>query len=707
MHIRSAGRLIGKRLLPFLLVAAGVATPVSPGWSRATPNVIVIVTDDVGIGDLRPYNAESRLSLPSIEQLAEEGIVFTDAHTSAAKCAPSRYSIVTGNYHWRGLKAWGQWDYRGGSQIKPGQRTLGDLFKRAGYATAFIGKYHLGGDLYKIGSETFVPGGSWEGGIDFGRPMRNGPREKGFDYSFLALRGIQQSPYAFFENDLLAGSPGQLVNWSVGDYGDTRIDSAGIGLPDWNTRSVGPTLLSKAVSFIEAHRGTSSAPFFVYLNTQSAHTPFKPPVELGGRPVLGSSGLSSRGDMLVEIDAMVGELRRTLDRHGILDDTILVFASDNGGISLYEERRQGHLTSAYLRGDKGTVYEGGHRVPLIIRWRDGFPATAPGTRLGALVGIQDLYATLAGIIGVTLGDDEALDSISFLGVLSGDSTAARTSMANEADEPEDGAADGISGNHFAYRAGQWKLVMDSAGTPVGLYNLDGDVGENSNLVHSENSLAAQLLAEFKTLRSSSRTRTLGSGSSPPPSETPVVTARLDAEGTAVPLTSLGTADWVHWGLSAASSVNRKAGVVARIGALAPLGGALARFQAPSGVRPSYAWADGTPNTSVSTTAGVYVSSPGGGFELAVPADTTARTLMIWLGGYRSRGRIEVSLSDGSAAPYITTLENLAGVYDRRLTVHYRAGSAGQSLAVRYVKETGSNVTFQAAALQEDGGGPLD
>ena len=216
------------------------------------PNILFVVTDDVGWGDSRAYNPNSKVALPTIERLASEGIRFTDAHTSAALCAPTRYSMITGNYQWRGRLPWGQWNYKGGSQILSGQDTLGDVLRRAGYVTAIVGKYHLGAQFYKKNSAQFASSSDPDSSVDFARAMADGPAQHGFDYSFLAMRGIQDSPYAFFENGLLYGSPTDLVTWEIGDYGNTEIRNAGIGLP------TGQLAMSGRRSFLR--HSTSSTP---------------------------------------------------------------------------------------------------------------------------------------------------------------------------------------------------------------------------------------------------------------------------------------------------------------------------------------------------------------------------------------------------------------------------------------------------------------
>lgn len=478
-------------------------------WSAPRPNVLFILGDDVGWGDIRTNNPNGQIALPTLERLASEGINFTDAHTSAAKCAPSRYSLITGNYQWRGREGWGVWEYKGGSQILPGQESMAELLKRAGYATAFIGKYHLGADFFKKGSSDFASESDPDTAVDFARAMVNGPGDQGFDYSFAAMRGIQAGPYAYFEDDLLNGNPSQLITWQVGNYGDTRIIKEGIGLPTWNTRQVGPTLLSKAVDFIETHRiAQPDSPFFMFLSTEAVHSPRKPPVAIGDRSVAGTTGLGARADMLVEIDAVVDALLRKLEQLGILQDTLIIFTSDNGGAKERIERDAGHHTSGGFRGDKGSIYEGGHRVPLIMKWGPqafGTSSLPRGTRIDTLVGAQDLYATLAELTETPMAGDQGRDSFSMLRVLMGEAAAVRGHMVHEADfDAPDGAN---SGGEFAYRSGAWKLVFDVNRVPVGLYDLADDPFETTNLLSrpEQSNRAAAMRAGFENAFASART----------------------------------------------------------------------------------------------------------------------------------------------------------------------------------------------------------
>ncbi len=481
------------RTYPVLALALGILVA---GWVEAKasepPNVVLFLMDDMGYGDCRAYNPAGKIALPNIEALAEQGMLFTDAHSPSAVCAPTRYSVLTGNYPWRGRNENGTWLFNQPSQILPGQKTLGHLLKRAGYQTAFLGKVHLGGTVYS--KTTGKPLETWKfdyTDIDFSRPIEHGPAGQGFDYSYSLPNGIQGRPYAFFENGRLVGTPDDLKIWKKGTHGDSVVKADGFGTSDWDSSQVGPKLTEKALSFIDRHLAEerekgSRRPFFLYYCSQSCHTPHSPPAELGGHPVKGVSGISSHLDMLYEADVTVGMLIDKLRAEGELANTLFLFTSDNGGLSWGPPPEDGdgeHRSSGPLRGGKAQIWEGGHRVPLIARWGDGTSAgskIAPGSRSDALIGIQDMYATLTELTGQTLAPGQGRDSFSFLPVLTGEkSPPFRDSLFVQANDEDE------YGQQLTkmVRQGPWKLVVTRALKPKALFNLDKDLAEKTNLIH--------------------------------------------------------------------------------------------------------------------------------------------------------------------------------------------------------------------------------
>lgn len=460
------------------------------------PNILLILADDMGWGDSTVFNPDSKISMPALEQLAAQGMRFTDAHTTP-KCAPTRYTVMTGNYQWRGLKSWGQWLYLGGSQILDGQMTLGSLLAEDGYKTAIIGKLHLGGDFYIKDSDNFAQKDTPEELIDFSRPLLNGPLAYGFDYSYLALRGIQDSPYAFFGNDQLVGDAGDLIIWQEGIYGSSTIARSGIGMPYWNSSQVGPILAQKAIEFIERHHQKNLAdgtaiPFFLLYASQAAHGPYTPPNEFLGEPISGVTGMGARFDMIYEIDVALAKLVEALDQRELTGNTLIIFTSDNGARKSQRDIDDfDHDHNGGLRGHKGEIWEGGHRVPFVARWGDGTPAGSvipPGTVNSQLIAVQDLMTTLADLVGYDLPVDQALDSVSFLPALLGEEVAteaaARTYFIMEAREvwDDDEGRNVYVPPHFALREGAWKLILDGNDSVLGLYNLDADLDETTNLM---------------------------------------------------------------------------------------------------------------------------------------------------------------------------------------------------------------------------------
>jgi arylsulfatase A-like enzyme len=500
---RTLGILIASGTLLVLWVTLFDSPPDRENAAAAAlPNVVLILLDDVGYGDFTAYNGDSKIPLPHIDGLAARGMVFTDAHSPAASCAPARYSVLTGNYPWRGRQPWGTWRYNGPSQVLPGQKTLGNLMKQAGYHTAMFGKYHMGGHFYlKDRPGHFALNEKNYQKIDFSQSFGMGPRDLGFDYSFMLLSGIQHEPYAYFENDKLVGDPSRLG--VVRNSGTT-----GFGMPYWKTSAVGPIMTAKVLDFLDRHldenrQAEIQRPFFVYYCSQAIHSPIAPASAVLGTPVRGQT-FDKVGDFLYEVDVTLGKLMEEFEEGGALGNTLFIVTSDGGAWPYPSLYAGGHDPNGGLAGWKGTIWEGGHRVPFVAAWGDGTKSGSPvplGTRSDALVGLQDIYATLAELTGQALDANEALDSHSFLAALLG----------KESHEPRRWLM--VQGQYSAtqnprkytkaiesprtparmLRDRGWKLIVDwknstsedvrVVGEPLGLYNLETDPTERNNLLN--------------------------------------------------------------------------------------------------------------------------------------------------------------------------------------------------------------------------------
>ena len=488
------------------------ATTVLCAHAQEKPNVIIFFMDDMGYGDSRAYNPESKVSLPNIENLSAHGMRFTDAHSPSAVCAPSRYSVMTGNYPWRGRLENGTWMFHQRSQILDGQTTLGQLMQTAGYRTAFLGKVHLGGTVFSTTTNKPV---SWKydyRDIDFSRKWKDGPSDLGFDFSYSLPQGIQGPPYIAFRNGLLDGNPDDLIEWKPGTYGDSVIPANGFGLKQWDSSVAGPNLIREATGFIDRHvEAGTGRPFFMHYCTESCHVPHTPPKTLAGKAVRGTAG-DAHLDMLLEADIQLGMLIARLKAHRILENTLILFTSDNGGLARGKPGHKllAHNSNAPLRGSKATIWEGGHRVPLIAHWGDGTrtgSTITPAATSSALVGLQDIFATLAELTGQTLQTEQGLDSQSFLPALLQQGPARlRHELLVQANDG-DGWGQKLA---KAFREDQWKLIATKDRKPLHLFNLNKDVAEEHDLIDSESQksrIATMLRSLNRTLDSDRSTPT--------------------------------------------------------------------------------------------------------------------------------------------------------------------------------------------------------
>ncbi|MCP4398847.1 MAG: arylsulfatase [bacterium] len=482
------------------------------------PNIVIILADDVGYGDLGPYNPRSGIPTPNIDVLAEQGITFTDAHSPAAVCTPSRYGLLTGRYCWRGvLKRNVLYGYEP-SIIEPDRLTLAGFLQKAGYHTACVGKWHLGLGFSARSGEyiDFDRALPWpeadrgmEEKIDFSRPLTNGPVDLGFDY-FFGTSGCStcQPPYGFIENRHFVDIPRI--------YSDDFLYTGRPGMmtPDWDHSLVDLEFTRQAIDYIESRQHTGQ-PFFLYLTSNSAHEPCVESVipSLAG----GQSQAGPRGDMVWLFDWMVGQVVDVLERIGQRDNTLLIVTSDNGALPgdriLGEDGREyyrtyHHKSCGDFRGYKSHIWEGGHREPFIASWPKVIP---PGTTSSQLVCLTDIFKTCAEVVKREISGSAAEDSSSFAPVLFGD----------KKDFPNRQCVIHHSGaGVFSVRQGRWKLIHESLGSggwpppqgdppqpgnPGQLYDMVNDPGEERNLYESNPDLVRELTALLGNVRSKSYT----------------------------------------------------------------------------------------------------------------------------------------------------------------------------------------------------------
>ena len=456
----------------FTALTLFIASGCSQKPVEKSPNIIYILADDLGYGDVSAMNKEAAWKTVHIDRIASEGMVFTDAHTGSAVCTPTRYGLLTGRYSWRTRMKQGvlwSWDP---PLIEQEEVTVGTLLQNKGYLTACVGKWHLG-----LGWQHHE---GYPDSVDFSKPVTGGPNELGFDYFFGITASLDIPPYVYIENDLPTMVPVKYTQ-DTSEYGWWRNGLTG---EDFVHEKVLPVLTKKAVSFIDKHQESSpDDPFFLYFPLPAPHTPILPTEEF-----LGKSGTNPYGDFVLQVDHTVGQILKALETHGIGNETLVIFTSDNGcaPFANYQELASfGHNPSYHFRGHKADIFEGGHRVPFVARWPGHIE---PGSSNHQVVCLTDLLATVADITRASVEASTGVDSYSFLPALLG-----------ESDGPlrEATVHHSVNGS-FAIRKGVWKLILcpgsggwsdpkpQSPGIDTlplfQLYNLQEDVGERENLV---------------------------------------------------------------------------------------------------------------------------------------------------------------------------------------------------------------------------------
>ena len=480
------------------------------------PNIIFIMADDMGYGDVGCYNPDTKIPTPNMDRLAAQGIRFTDAHSPSAVCTPSRYGVLTGRYCWRSrLKRSVSFGYEP-PLIEQDRLTVASMLKGVGYHTACIGKWHLGLGFSAKPDRHFDfdaplpwpvngPTREDEEKIDFTQPLTGGPTELGFDY-FFGTSGCSTAnpPYGFIENERFVDPPTvyRAENWLMARPGMTS--------PGWDDKEADPVFAGKSVQHIEEH-ATSDQPFFLYLCPTSPHQPNIE--EVVPEFARGKSAAGSRGDMVWLVDWMVGEVMDALDRTGQADNTLIMVTSDNGAVpgdvkpnltfdwstmrfagltgstqdSIYNIFD--HKSCGDWRGYKGYIWEGGHREPLIARWPGEIK---PDTVSDQLVGLTDFLATCAAINDIALPEGTPEDSVNILPALLGENIneSLRSDLIHH-------SATGV----FSIRRGPWKCIFDTEGngrqnpvpgSPGQLYNMIDDPFEQLNLWNSRQDIVTEL-----------------------------------------------------------------------------------------------------------------------------------------------------------------------------------------------------------------------
>ncbi len=442
------------------------------------------------------YNpTRGKIPTPRIDRLAAEGMRFTDAHSSSAVCSPSRYTLLTGRYHWRTRLQSGIVEYLERPLIAPETPTIASVLKTAGYHTACIGKWHLGWNWQIPQAERalFAPRRGQVPPVSeahrvawrerFSKPIAGGPTTRGFD-TYFGTDVPNWPPYCFIDQDRTVGVPTEFLPAEL--LTDHLASLPGPALANWKLEDVLPALATRACEYIE-RRAKERQPFFLYLPLTSPHTPLAP-----NAPWRGMSGLDSRvADLIMETDAVVGQVLDALERSGAAKNTLVVFTSDNGfaayvGAEHLEAR--GHYPSGPLRGYKRDAWEGGHRLPFIVHW----PAVvAPGTQCDQLVHQADLMLTFAEAAGAAR--PAAADGYTLMPLLRGDDRPIRANAVSQS-----------STGQFVLRRGDWKLIFapDATkpdGPPGQLYNLQDDLGETRNLYVANPNIVGEMTALLEDL----------------------------------------------------------------------------------------------------------------------------------------------------------------------------------------------------------------
>lgn len=465
------------------LATAAILSLLSCTEKQKQPNIIFILADDMGYGDVSYFDNNSKLKTENLDRMAQEGVVFTDAHSSSSVSTPTRYGILTGRYNWRStLKNNVLYGYDK-ALIPTDRETMASMLRKNGYTTAGIGKWHLGWDWDNIDAG--------KDKVDFSKPVQNGPTTRGFDYFYGFCGSLDMAPYVYIENDMPTSLPDrETVN--EGKYSWWRKGPTGA---DFVHEEVLPNLVDRACNYIK-EKAKADQPYFLYLPLPAPHTPILPTEEFRGK-----SGIGEYGDFVLMVDAMVGKVLQAVKESGEDGNTIVVFTTDNGcspAAGIKEMEAQGHRPNSIYRGHKADLFDGGHRIPCILRWPEG---TKPH-EVRQTVCLTDFYATFAAINGYKLMDSEGEDSYNLLPAIVSET---------EIDPIREATVHHSIDGQFTIRQGDWKLLLSASSggwsaptptdtlaldslPPIQLYNMKYDPSETTNVEAEHPEIVSRLRA---------------------------------------------------------------------------------------------------------------------------------------------------------------------------------------------------------------------
>ncbi len=489
-----------------LTFMASLATAQSP--KKELPNIVVILCDDLGYGDVQPLNPQSKIATPNFSKIATEGMTFTDAHSPSGVCTPTRYGLVCGRYCWRSKLKQGVLGGYSQPLLDKDQQTIASVLKSTGYKTACVGKWHLGlgwqwKDTAPDNINNFGIAGKPES-VDYSKPLTDSPVSHGFDWSYIIPASLDMSPYVYIENKKVTQPADQVIQGQPfpGFYRKGELGK------DFSIIDCLDHLSQQAAGYIKKQTGDKQ-PYFLYVPLPAPHKPVLPTDQFRGK-----SNLGPYGDFIMQVDAAIGRVLQAVDNSPEADNTLVIVTSDNGSFMRRNDeadftghkddqkvqsfRADSHRANGPLRGTKADVWEGGHRVPFLVRW----PAkVAPNTRCDTTVCLVDLLATCADAAGATYDPKKSEDSFSLLATLKNPNHAlSRPPVIHHS-----------AGGMFAIRHGKWKLVLGNGSggrqaprgkpftEPYHLFDLSQDLEEQNNIASSHEDVRNRLVTEFQRI----------------------------------------------------------------------------------------------------------------------------------------------------------------------------------------------------------------